>query len=574
MELAQSKKNNLALIVVGLLLGVLMAAMDNTIVATAMGTIVSDLGGLDKFVWVTSAYMIAEMAGMPVFGKLSDMYGRKRFFIFGLIVFLAGSLLCSTADSIVELSLFRAVQGIGGGALVPIAFTIIFDVFPVEKRGSMGGLFGAVFGLSSIFGPLLGAYITDYLTWHWVFYINVPLGLIALGLIVFCYRESHEHSRQRIDWQGAVTLVGSVLCLMFALELGGTTFAWNSAPILGLFAAFVVLLAVFLYTEARAEEPILSFAMFRQRLYAASNLVGMFSGAAFIVAAVYIPIFVQGVQGGTATNSGLVLLPMMLGSVVSAQIGGNLSAKIGYRNVMIVFSFILAVGIVLLGSLSADTSRLAVTMYMIVVGLGIGASFSVLGMAAIHHFDTRQRGSANATIAFLRELGMTVGIIVFGVIQRHVLTSQLDGAFSGDTEGAAVEALSEGAGAVGAAAGAVGAAAPAAGTSATDLVETGASAGHVADDASGVGAVPGALPPAFDLSDPHAILSPHTRALIPTPLLDKITAALSTSIAHTFLWAIVPAGLALLSVFLMSGERLIVHKGSRAAEAERMGEPT
>jgi EmrB/QacA subfamily drug resistance transporter len=565
MELAQSKKNNLALIVVGLLLGVLMAAMDNTIVATAMGTIVSDLGGLDKFVWVTSAYMIAEMAGMPVFGKLSDMYGRKRFFVFGLIVFLAGSLLCSTADSIVELSLFRAVQGIGGGALVPIAFTIIFDVFPVEKRGSMGGLFGAVFGLSSIFGPLLGAYITDYLTWHWVFYINVPLGLIALGMIVFCYRESHEHSRQRIDWQGAVTLVGSVLCLMFALELGGTTFAWNSAPILGLFAAFVVLLAVFLYTEARAEEPILSYAMFRQRLYAASNLVGAFSGAAFIVVAVYIPIFVQGVQGGTATNSGLVLLPMMLGTVVSAQIGGNLSAKIGYRNVMIVFSIILAAGIVLLGTMATDTSRLAVTMYMIVVGLGVGASFSVLGMAAIHHFDARQRGSANATIAFLRELGMTVGITVFGVIQRHAMTSRLGGALGGAATGAA-------------GAGAVGTAAPAAGASAMGASVTGAAgAGTVGDLASITGTAAGALPPSLNLSDPHAILSPQTRALIPTPLLDKITAALSTSIAHTFLWAIVPATLALLSVFLMSGERLTVHTGpkvAQSAEAKRMDEPT
>jgi EmrB/QacA subfamily drug resistance transporter len=528
MELAGSKKNNLALIVVGLLLGVLMASMDNTIVATAMGTIVSDLGGLDKFVWVTSAYMIAEMAGMPVFGKLSDMYGRKRFFVFGLIVFLAGSLLCSTADSIVELSLFRAVQGIGGGALVPIAFTIIFDVFPVEKRGSMGGMFGAVFGLSSIFGPLLGAYITDYLTWHWVFYINVPLGLVALGMIVFCYRESHEHSRQRIDWQGAVTLVGSVLCLMFALEMGGTTFAWNSAPILGLFVAFVLLLIVFLYTEARAEEPILSYAMFRQRLYAASNLVGVFSGATFIVAAVYIPIFVQGVQGGTATNSGLVLLPMMLGTVVSAQVGGNLSAKIGYRNVMIVFSIILAAGIALLGTLSTDTSRLAVTMFMIVVGLGIGASFSVLGMAAIHHFDARQRGSANATIAFLRELGMTVGITVFGVLQRHAMTSRLGG------DGSTVSGSSSGS------------------SSAT-------------------------LPSGLDLSDPHAILSPETRALIPAPVLDKITAALSTSIAHTFLWAIVPAVLALLSVFLMSGERLIVQtspKVAKSAKAKRMGDPT
>lgn len=181
----KKKETNIAWVVAGLLLGIFVAAIDNTIVATAMATIVADLGGLDKFVWVTSAYMVAEMAGMPIFGKLSDMYGRKRFFIFGLIVFLTGSMLCGVAQNIVQLSLFRAIQGIGGGALVPIAFAIMFDLFPPEKRGKMGGFFGAVFGLSSIFGPLLGAYITDYFDWRWVFYINIPIGLLSFFFVTF-----------------------------------------------------------------------------------------------------------------------------------------------------------------------------------------------------------------------------------------------------------------------------------------------------------------------------------------------------------------------------------------------------
>src|SRR4051794_10212839 len=193
--MTNSKKSHLGLVIAGLLLSILMASMDNTIVATAMGTIVGELGGFDKFVWVTSAYMVAEMAGMPIFGKLSDMFGRKKFFVFGLIVFLAGSILSGTAESIVQLSIYRAIQGIGGGALIPIAFTIMFDTVPVEQRGKLGGLFGAVFGLSSIFGPLLGAYITDYISWHWVFYVNIPLGLAALILIAVFYKESPVHSK-------------------------------------------------------------------------------------------------------------------------------------------------------------------------------------------------------------------------------------------------------------------------------------------------------------------------------------------------------------------------------------------
>src|SRR6476620_3942979 len=192
------KESKMGIVIVGLLLGIFIAAIDNTIVATAMGTIVSDLGGLQKFIWVTSAYMVAEMAGMPIFGKLSDMYGRKRFFIFGLIMFLLGSALCGLAQSIVQLSIYRAIQGIGGGALLPIAFTIVFDIFPPEKRGKMTGLLGAVFGSASVFGPLLGAYITEYISWHWVFYVNVPIGLLSIFLIIRYYHESLQHTKLKI----------------------------------------------------------------------------------------------------------------------------------------------------------------------------------------------------------------------------------------------------------------------------------------------------------------------------------------------------------------------------------------
>lgn len=498
-----SKENKIGIVLAGLLLAMLMSAMDNTIVATAMGTIVGELGGLDKFVWVTSAYMVAEMAGMPIFGKLSDMFGRKRFFVFGLIVFLCGSILCGTAQSIVQLSIYRAIQGIGGGALIPIAFTIMFDTVPVEQRGKLGGLFGAVFGLSSIFGPLLGAYITDYISWHWVFYVNIPLGLLALVFIGFFYKESPIHTKQKIDWWGAITLVGAIVSIMFALELGGNKYAWDSGIIVGLFTIFAVLTLAFIWIERKVAEPIISFPMFKNRLFTTSNALGLLSGMAFITASVYIPIYIQGVLGGTATNSGLVLLPMMLASVFSAVGGGFLMNKWSYRSIMIIFALILAAGMVMLTTLEPDSSRLYVTLCMIVTGFGIGASFSVLGNAAIHHFDASQRGSVNSTVAFIRSLGMTLGITLFGIIQRNDFTAKLKEIFAGSGSG-------QGA----------------------DMTDN----------------------PVF--KDPRVLLAPEARAHIPIPILDKITAELSSSITYTFMWALIPTALAFTAAWVMSKERL------------------
>jgi EmrB/QacA subfamily drug resistance transporter len=495
----KTKQSNIKLVLAGLLLSILMASMDNTIVATAMGTIVGELGGLDKFVWVTSAYMVAEMAGMPIFGKLSDMFGRKRFFIFGLIVFLIGSILCGTANSITELSIYRAVQGIGAGALIPIAFTIMFDTVPVEQRGKLGGLFGAVFGLSSIFGPLLGAYITDYISWEWVFYVNIPLGLLAFVFIAFFYKESPIHTKQKIDWWGAATLVGAIVCVMFALELGGNEYAWDSYFILGLFAAFTILFISFVFIERNVAEPIISFPMFKNRLFSSGNVIGLFSGMAFITASVYIPIYIQGVLGGTATNSGLVLLPMMLGSVVSATAGGVLMNKMSYRTILIFFTVLLLAGMGLLSTLDSDSSRMVVTLYMIITGLGIGATFSVLPNAAIHHFEPSMRGSVNSTVSFIRSLGMTLGITVFGIIQRNDFTASLKEALAGMG-----------------------------GSGANTLT----------------------------INDPRAILDPEARAQIPAPILESITDTLSSSITYTFMWAIIPSALAIVAAFVMSNDKL------------------
>jgi len=491
-----AQQSNIKLVVAGLLLGIFMSAIDNTIVATALSTIIRDLQGFDQVVWVTSVYMVAVMAGTPIFGKLSDMYGRKRFFIFGLVVFLIGSALCGMAGSMTQLIIYRAIQGIGGGALMPIAFTIVFDLFPPEKRGKMTGLLGAVFGTSSIMGPLLGAFITDSIGWEWIFYVNVPIGIVSFIFIMTAYKESPSHTKQKIDWTGAATLVGAIICLMFGLELGGQTYPWDSPQILGLFAGFLVLFIVFLFAETRAAEPIISFQMFRKRLFASSNLVALFYGATFIVATIYIPIFVSGVYGGSATNSGLILMPMMLGSVVGSQVGGMLTTRAPFRNIMILSAVCFIAGIFCLSTIGPDTPRYLLTVYMVLTGFGVGFSFSVLSMASIHNFDARQRGAATSTNSFLRSFGMTVGITIFGIIQRNGLNNRL-----------------------------------------ADLG--------------------GNAPAGADLSA-DAILSPEVMSQMPPQVREQIIGSLADSVARTFMWALVPAVLALVFVLMMGKERVIV----------------
>lgn len=493
------KQSKPGVILGGLLLAILMASMDNTIVATAMGTIVGEMGGLDKFVWVTTAYMVAEMACMPIFGKLSDMYGRKRFFIFGIIVFMIGSALCGMAGSIVELSLYRAVQGVGAGAMVSIAFTILFDVVPPKDRGKMTGAFGAVFGLSSVLGPLLGGYITDSLDWAWIFYINLPLGLASLILVALFYKESAQHARQKIDWAGAILLVGAVVCCIFGLELGGKTYPWDSPQILGLFAGFAVLSLLLIAVERKAAEPIISFGLFRSRLYATSNLVAMLSGAAYMTAAIFIPIYVQGVLGGSASNSGITLLPMMIGSVVTATLGGFLMTKLQYRTIMLGTLAMLLIGLVLLSQITVESSRLLITGIMILIGLGIGATFSVLSSAVLHSFPPSQRGAASSTLNFNRSLGMALGITVFGIVQSHSLLGKL------------TQSLGQG------------------------------------------GAT---IPAGLDLSDPHSLLLPSFRSSMDPQVLDTVTEGLSNSMATTFAWALIPAVLALVAAFLMTRDKM------------------
>ncbi|MCD9024001.1 MDR family MFS transporter [Cohnella silvisoli] len=415
------KKSNTRLVVAGLLLGLFMAALDQTIVSTAMPTIIKKLGGLESFIWVYSAYMIAMVVSTPIFGKLSDMYGRKRFFLMGLLLFMVGSILCGTAMNMDQLIIYRAIQGIGGGALMPIVFTIIFDLFPAEKRGKMMGLFGAVFGISSVFGPIMGGAITDNFHWGWIFYINVPIGILAVIFIAKAYHETKVSRKQVIDWAGAILLTATILTLMFGLELGGSEgWAWDSAKTISLFVASAVLFVLFLLAERVAKDPIVKLSLFKKRLFTSSMAISLLYGGVMIAGATYIPIFIQGVFHKTATQTSTVLIPMMLGVVLSSQIGGRVANKFRYRDVMIVSAITLLVGSYLLGFvMDTSTSRLMITLFMIIIGLGMGVSFSLLNISTLNSVPPQSKGSASSLITFFRTIGSALGVTVFGTLQKH-----------------------------------------------------------------------------------------------------------------------------------------------------------
>ncbi|MGL4820341.1 MAG: MDR family MFS transporter [Bacilli bacterium] len=419
-----SEKSNVQRVIVGLLLSLLMASMDNTIVVTAMPTIVKELQGLDQLVWVSTAYMVAALSGTPIFGKLSDMYGRKYFFMGGLIVFMLGSLLCGIATSMDQLIWFRVIQGIGGGALIPIAFTIVFDIFPPRERGKMTGLFGMVFGISSVFGPLLGAFITDSWGWHWIFFINIPFGLLSFVLIYLNYKENPKHEKKQIDWLGALTLVGFVVSFMLALEYGGSD-GWGASKVIGLFVLAFALLVVFLVTEARVKEPIITYALFKNRLFAGSQIAAFFYGAIFAIPTIFLPLYIALVFNVSTTSTGLLLLPLMVGSIVGAQFSGRLIARFRYKQLMYLSGTALLLGTVALSTITPDTARWLVSTYMVLQGFGVGMTFSLLSTASVHNIPIDMRGTASSTNTFFRSIGMTIGATIFGTLQKSMFNERL-----------------------------------------------------------------------------------------------------------------------------------------------------
>ena len=316
-------------IIIALMLGMALAALDTTIVGTALPSIVGKLGGITLYSWVFSAYLLTSTTTVPIYGKLADLFGRKPVFLFGTAVFLIGSAACGAAQSMEQLIIFRAIQGLGAGAVLPIVLTIIGDIFPLEERARVQGLFSGVWGLSSIVGPALGGVIVDHFSWRWVFYINIPFGLLSAFLLIITLKENVERKQRSIDYLGTLTLTFGIIALLFALLQGGVTWAWTSLPSLGLFALAVVLIALFLFQETRASEPILPLTLFSNRIIAISSIGGVVLGVVLFGVTSYVPLFVQGVKGGTATSAGITLGPFLVAWPSAATLSGRVILRYG-----------------------------------------------------------------------------------------------------------------------------------------------------------------------------------------------------------------------------------------------------
>lgn len=406
-----------------LMLGMLLASLDQTIVSTALPTIVGEFGGLQHLSWVITAYLLTSTASVPLYGKFSDIYGRKPLFLFAIAVFLVGSLLSGAAQSMLQLILFRGVQGLGGGGIIAMAMAIIADIVSPRERGRYQGYLGGVFAVSSVIGPLLGGLFTDQLSWRWVFYINLPLGALALLVTSIVLKLPHRHVKHPIDYLGSLLMVSGVSCLLLVTTWGGHEYAWTSPVIMVLGVAGAVLIALFVAQERRAPEALLPPRLFRNSVFSVSSGIGFVVGAAMFGAIAFLPVYLQIVQGETATSSGLRLVPLMLGLIATSIVAGRIISSTGrYRIFPIMGMAIVVAGLVLMSRLSVHTGVLEVSAYMLVLGTGIGMVMPVLVLAVQNAAEQRDLGTATAGVNFFRSMGSAFGVAVFG----SVLTNRLD----------------------------------------------------------------------------------------------------------------------------------------------------
>jgi EmrB/QacA subfamily drug resistance transporter len=413
-------------VLIGLMLGMLLAALDQTVVGTSLYTITGELHGFDQYTWVVTAYLLASTVGVPIYGKLSDIYGRRIFFIGGMVVFLIGSALSGTSQDMTQLIIYRGIQGLGAGALMPIAQAIIGDIFPPAERGKWQGLFIAVFGLATILGPILGGYITDNWGWRWVFYINMPVGALALVAASLTIPNIVVKRRHRIDYFGSVALVLWAVPLLLALSWGGNQYAWDSQEVLGLFGFAALMLVLFLIIELRAAEPIINPRLFKTNIFAVSVLAMFLLSAGMFGAIIYLPVFVQGVLGQSATNSGVVLTPMMIGFMFSSLVGGLLLSWTGRYKPLALFGFaVAAAGMYLFSRMDPATTNGELVRNMIVTGLGIGVMISLFTIVVQNAFPFRLLGEVTATLSFFRSMGSTMGLAILGAVMTSAFTSHL-----------------------------------------------------------------------------------------------------------------------------------------------------
>ncbi|WP_225849541.1 MFS transporter [Streptomyces sp. HPF1205] len=425
-------KRAVRLAIGALALGLLLAALDQTIVSTALPTIVSDLGGIDHLSWVVTAYLLASTAATPLWGKLGDMYGRKRLYQAVIVLFLLGSALCGVARSMGELIAFRAVQGLGGGGLIVLSMAIVGDIVPPRDRGRYQGVFGAVFGAASVLGPLLGGVFTEQLSWRWVFYVNLPIGAVALAVIAAVLHIPARRTRHRIDYLGMGVVAAAATCLVLVTSLGGTTWAWGSAGIVGLAVAGVLLVALFVFVERRAAEPVLPPRLFTVRTFTLCSAISFVVGFAMFGAMTYLPTFLQVVHGYSPTLSGVHLIPMVVGLLISSTGSGQIVSHTGrYKVFPVAGTAVVTVGLLLLHRLDEFTATWLLSLYLFVFGFGLGLVMQVLVLAVQNAVDYDDLGAATSGATFFRSIGASFGVSVFGTVFTNQLRDKLVSALRG-----------------------------------------------------------------------------------------------------------------------------------------------
>jgi EmrB/QacA subfamily drug resistance transporter len=488
-----SEKRRLA-VTAGVLLGMCLAALEVTIVGTAMPTIIASLGGLKHYSWVISAYLITSTVPVPVWGKLSDIYGRRKLYQFGIIFFLLGSVLSGMAGSMTQLIIFRAIQGLGAGVLIPLAMTIIGDIYSLEERTRMQAIFSGVWGIASILGPLVGGYITDYLSWRWVFYINIPFGIAAALIVGFTLKEPKLDKRPNIDYAGALTLISAITLLMLVLVEGGSHVEKLLSPLnLSLLAASLAFFGLFFFVERRAKDPIMPPQLFRNKVVTVALLASFCAGIGMFGAISFVPFFAQGVLGSSATEAGRLLTPFMLSWVVMGVVGGRLLLIIGFKKVATIGLTLMTLGTAALSTSTPKTSLMTLSIELAFIGAGLGLTVMTLLLAKQQSVARNQLGLVTSLSQFSRSMGGAMGVAVMGAILSSSLTKNL-----------------------------------------------------MADATDG-----GPLTPALAVklsADPNALIEPAARAALPEPIISILQEALAYSLANVFWLAAVFALLALIAV--------------------------
>jgi EmrB/QacA subfamily drug resistance transporter len=414
-------------VTIAMLIATFLAAIEVTIVSTAMPRIASELGGLQFISWVFAAYLLTSTVTTPIFGKLADLYGRKVVFTVGAALFLLGSMLSGLAASMHQLIWFRALQGLGAGGIMPTTFTIIGDIFPYEQRAKVQGWFSSIWGLSGLVGPLVGGFLVDYVSWRWIFYINVPFGLVSVIMLWIFLHEEGDVRKRKIDYLGVFTFSIAVASLLFALSTGGTIYPWGSATIISLLLAGILFLFLFIWVEMKAAEPMLPLELFKIPSILVSNLAAFLASSILIAINVYLPLWVQGVHGRGATGSGLTLLPMSIGWPVGATIGGRLMLRIGPRKTAVMGLILILAGNVSLAFMGETTPEWILSAIMLIIGFGFGFSMTVYTVIVQSSVGWNLRGAATASNTFLRSLGQTIGVAVFGTLFNHYMNVFMTG---------------------------------------------------------------------------------------------------------------------------------------------------